>query len=152
MKTNKPLMSVIVPAYNEANYIGQCLDSLLRQKGCSSFEIIVADNGSDDNTVSIVKNYNGVILVNATQRGVAYARQAAFEQAKGSIIVSTDADCTFSRTWLSKIENQLKDSSITGLAGNYHFVNAPLWARIFPYLGAVFTFFLKKPYMLRLPI
>lgn len=140
MRTNNPLISVIIPAYNEENYIGNCLDSLMGQDDCSSFEIIVADNGSTDNTANIVRQYQGVILVHAASRGVAHARQAAFEKSKGSIIVSTDADCTFSSSWLSKIEKQFKDSSIAGLAGNYQFVNASLWARIFPYLGAVFVY------------
>ncbi len=140
MKDNYPLISVIIPAFNEENYIDKCLESLLRQKDCSGFEIIVADNGSTDNTTDIVNKYNIVILVNEPKRGVASARQAALEKAKGSIIVSTDADCTFSTNWLSKIEKNFQDDSIAGLAGNYHFVEAPLWARVFPFLGAVFVF------------
>jgi glycosyltransferase involved in cell wall biosynthesis len=132
-----PYISVIIPAYNEENYISRCLDSLLAQKNCSNFEVIVADNNSTDNTAQIVKAYRRVILVNASNRGVAFARQAALEKAAGEIIVSTDADCTFSSLWLSKIEAQFRNNNISGLAGNYHFINAPLWARVFPYLGAV---------------
>ena len=134
-----PLISVIIPAYNEENYLDDCLSSLLAQKKCSKFEVIVVNNGSTDSTEDIVNKYNKVILVQAPKRGVAFARQAAFLRAKGSIIVSTDADCTYANDWLSKIEAQFKNSNISGLAGNYHFINAPLWAKVFPFMGAVFV-------------
>ena len=137
MRPQTPLISVIIPAYNEQNYIGSCLDSLIRQINCSSYEIIVADNGSNDSTIKIVKKYSEVILVKAPVRGVVSARQAALEKARGKIIVSTDADCLFKDNWLSNIEKEFNNNKIGAVAGHYYFVNAPLWAKIFPTLGAI---------------
>jgi glycosyltransferase involved in cell wall biosynthesis len=135
---NKPLISVIIPAYNEANYIVNCLDSLANQIHSPEHEIIVCDNGSTDGTVELVKNHKlKPRLVIESTRGVANARQAGLEVAQGEIIVSTDADCLFKTNWLEKIEIQFKDKTVVGVAGNYHFMNAPLWARVLPYLGSV---------------
>ena len=66
--------SVVVPAYNEAAYIGRALDSLQHQDFDGTYEIIVVDNNSTDSTADVAARY-GVRVVSEPQQGVCAARQ-----------------------------------------------------------------------------
>ena len=85
--------SIIVPAYNEAAYLGRALDSLLHQDYNGRYEVIVVDNNSTDGTAAIAAQY-GVPVVTEPQQGVCAARQRGVDCATGEIIISTDADTT----------------------------------------------------------
>ncbi len=138
----KPIISVIIPAFNEELYIGNCLSSLMKQQGCSDFEVVVVDNNSTDNTAKIVKKYP-VKLVTEKVSGVVKARQCGLSKAKGNIIVSTDADCVFKPYWLANIERFYIDNpQAVGLAGHYYFYKSPLWALVFPTMCAVLVWIL----------
>lgn len=110
MKT--PLLSIVIPVYNEEKYIGACLNSLKSQT-YKNFEIIIVDNASTDKTVEIVTRHKAknVRLIHEPQKGIAFARKKGFAEAKGEIIVSTDADCTFSEDWLEKIAAHFDNSN-----------------------------------------
>jgi len=66
------------------------------------YEIIVVDNGSTDRTAEIARRY-GARLVVEPRKGVARARQAGFEAARGVVIASTDADTIVTPFWVSRI-------------------------------------------------
>jgi len=83
--------SVVVPAYNEAAYLGRALDSLQHQDYGGTYEIIVVDNNSTDSTADIAARH-GVRVVREPQQGVCAARQRGADCARGEIIISTDAD------------------------------------------------------------
>ncbi|MFN3995839.1 MAG: glycosyltransferase family 2 protein, partial [bacterium] len=116
-------ISVIIPAYNEEKYILNSLKSLVNQYLVSkiNYEIIVVDNGSEDNTKQkvlefikyvenkkrvgeVCRNVN-ISLIEEKRKGVAFARQTGFYNAKGKIIATTDADCITSPLWLKTIYN-----------------------------------------------
>ena len=90
-----PLVSLIVPAYNAAATIGETLDSLLAQTW-THLEVIVVDDGSTDETSSIVRAYAGrdarVLLLKQSNGGVARARNAGATAARGDFIGFIDAD------------------------------------------------------------
>jgi glycosyltransferase involved in cell wall biosynthesis len=92
---NAPLVSVIIPAYNAAAFIERTLVSVLNQS-YQNLEAIVVDDGSQDETVEIVKNYaqkdERIILLQQKNAGVAAARNSAIEVAKGEFIAPIDAD------------------------------------------------------------
>ncbi len=130
------LLSIVIPAYNEENFLPRCLDSLREQVDAPPYEIIVVDNNSDDATPSIAKKY-GARLISEPQPGVVFARQAGLKAAKGEIIISTDADTYFSEDWLHNIAVFFDENpDAAGLAGHYHFVKGPLWAKFWPVMGA----------------
>lgn len=125
----RPRLSVIIPAYNEATFIGDCLDSLLRQDFGEPYEIIVVDNNSTDDTMRIAKS-RGVTVVREERQGVCWARQLGSEMASGEVIVSTDADTTYNSDWLSKIEREFRrDPAPIAVAGPFRFTDAPWWGR-----------------------
>lgn len=116
-----PKISVIIPAYNEEAFIEECLRAVLNQKGCSDYEVIVADNGSTDKTKEIAKRM-GVNIVSEKKKGVAHARKTGTEAARGEILVHTDADAKPPTDWLAKIESMLdEDPSIVAVSGTFSF-------------------------------
>lgn len=116
-------VSVIIPAYNEENYITACLDSLLNQEFPAD-EIIVVNNNSTDNTVALVKKYP-VRIVNEKKQGITYARNRGFNEAQYEIIARTDADTIVPHDWIKKIKTSFKDKELVALSGPAHFYDLP---------------------------
>ena len=126
--------SVIVPAYNEAAYLGQALDSLLHQDYDGTYEVIVVDNNSRDDTAAIAARY-GVRVVREPEQGVCAARQRGVDCAKGEIIISTDADTTQPADWLRTIDARFADSAgVVAVAGPCRYKNPSWWAKAYPTL------------------
>jgi len=105
-----PVFSVIIPAHNEEKFLGNCLKTILNQDfPRTEYEVIVVNNHSTDQTKKIAQQFK-VKLVNEARKGVVYARQTGFLQAKGRIIVQTDADCLVPSNWLSSIYRSFKQN------------------------------------------
>ena len=107
-------ISVIIPARNEAGNIGACIDAILAQRYPTDlYEIIVVDDHSEDATASVVKEYTDeriryINLADHLQPGstIAYKKAAiaaGITHSKGTLIVTTDADCTAPNAWLLHI-------------------------------------------------
>ncbi len=87
-----PFFSVIIPAYNRADLIGQTLDSVLAQS-FRDFEIIVVDDGSTDNTVEALSAYAGRIkLLRQENQGPSAARNHGLRHAAGEYVAFLDSD------------------------------------------------------------
>jgi glycosyltransferase involved in cell wall biosynthesis len=126
--------SVIVPAYNEAAYLGRALHSLHHQDYDGNYEIIVVDNNSTDETAAVAARY-GVHVVSEPQQGVCAARQRGVECARGEIIISTDADTTQPHDWLRTIDAGFAASDqVIAVAGPCRYENPSWWAKAYPTL------------------
>jgi glycosyltransferase involved in cell wall biosynthesis len=123
-----PIITVVIPAYNEERYLAACLQSLREQDFSLPFEILVVDNGSTDSTASIAAGF-GARVITESQRGVCAARQAGTIAALANIVVSTDADTVFSSDWLSSIYHDFQTHpDIVAVAGTVSYRHAPWWA------------------------
>ncbi len=132
--TGRPRFSVVIPAFNEANYIGATLASLARQDFPGTVEVIVVDNNCTDDTAEIARGY-GARVVAEPRSGVCHARQTGTEHSLGEIVVSTDADTTFPESWLSRIDLAFSEHPrFVAVAGPCSFADAPWWGRIYPTL------------------
>ncbi len=100
----KPLVSVIIPNYNYARFLGAAIDSVLAQT-YENFEIIVVDDGSSDNTVEVVEAYgNRIKFCPQKNQGSATARNNGVKPSSGEFIAFLDAD----DIWLpEKLEKQV---------------------------------------------
>jgi glycosyltransferase involved in cell wall biosynthesis len=86
-----PLISIIMPTYNRAEYISEALDSIKRQT-FKDYEIIVIDDGSTDNTKEIVETYKGIRYMYLDHGGIAWARNTAVKAARGKWLAFLDSD------------------------------------------------------------
>ncbi|OGD10797.1 MAG: glycosyl transferase [Candidatus Aminicenantes bacterium RBG_13_62_12] len=93
------MISVIIPAYNRAAFLSEALDSVLAQDYFEleprprAFEVLVVDDGSDDDTAAVVEGYGGrVRYVRRPHRGVSAARNAGLDRARGDFIAFLDSD------------------------------------------------------------
>lgn len=94
MTTTKPEISIIIPAYNEATYIGRLLEALTQQSH-ASFEVIVSDAESKDHTKDVIKQYQKKLdlkLVQSPPKGPANGRNKGAAQASGEWLLFLDAD------------------------------------------------------------
>jgi glycosyltransferase involved in cell wall biosynthesis len=133
-------ISVIIPAFNEEKFLGNCLFSL-KEQDFKDFEIIVVDNNSTDKTREIAKEF-GAILVSEKKQGVAFARNKGAKIAKGEILVFTDADTILPKDWLSRIQKEFeRDKELIAFGGSCEFYSGPISARIS-------SKFLLKPFLI----
>ena len=102
---NRPLISVIIPAYNAADTLADSLDSVLAQT-YGNLEVLVVDDGSNDATAAIVREYAErdarVCLLQQPNGGVAAARNRGLAAARGDYVAPVDADDLWHPTKLEK--------------------------------------------------
>ena len=117
MKNSLMKVSVVVPAYNEEDYIEKCINSLKRQEyPKEDYEIIVIDNNSTDHTISIIKTL-GIKFTKERIKGPAAAKNAGIKMTKGDIVAFIDGDCIAKEDWLAKIMAAFKSPNIGCVAG-----------------------------------
>lgn len=85
------LVSVVIPIYNQARYLGEAIESVLAQS-YPHREIIVIDDGSSDDPASVVSKYAGVRYVRQSNAGTATARNRGAQESRGAFQVFLDAD------------------------------------------------------------
>lgn len=114
---NLPLVSVIVPAFNNGRFIGHALESLFRQTYPEERrEIIVVDDGSTDDTPEIIKRCGQeIICIRQEHKGIAGARNAGISYARGEIITFLDSDDLWHEERLQKVVERFMKSPRAGM-------------------------------------
>jgi len=107
------MLSVIIPCYNAADTLTDQLDAFLSQYSDKAWELIVADNGSTDNTLQIVEKYceqlaNMEIIDASEIRGAGFARNKGAKAARGDLLAFVDADDQVGSGWIDVIFNALQ--------------------------------------------
>ncbi len=128
----KTLVTVIIAARNEEDNIENCLTSILHQSyPLENMEIIVVDDASEDTTNSKIQQfcdtYKNIKLItlnkNSNLLGKKNALNAAIKEAKGELIVTTDADCIMGNNWLSIMVSYYKESQAKMIVAPVCFYN-----------------------------
>src|ERR1044072_7818577 len=89
--SERKLVTVIIPCYNQGRYLGEAIESALGQS-YKNVEVIVVDDGSTDNTLEVASRYERVESIRQDNRGLAEARNAGLRASRGEYIVFLDAD------------------------------------------------------------
>jgi len=123
---NRPLVSVVMPAYNEEKYIREAVESILAQSYRPT-EILVVDDGSEDDTCTRLETFGGRITVfRQEHKGPAAARNLAVANAKGAFLAFADADDLWPE---DKLERQLghflEDETLDIVLGTQKRIYAP---------------------------
>jgi len=129
-------ISVIVPTYNEAETIEDCLASLEKQS-YKDFEIIVVDDGSSDQTLSILSKLEispaeqspalqenlKLIILHQLHKGPGAARNLGTKHSSGEILVFVDADMTFDKNFLKNLVKPIMAGKTKGTFSRHEYVS-----------------------------
>jgi glycosyltransferase involved in cell wall biosynthesis len=115
-----PLVSVVIPCYEQAPYLAEAIESVLAQT-YAQVEIVVVDDGSPDNTSRLAGRFPGVRCVRQPNQGLAAARNAGIRESEGELVVFLDADDRLLPRALETGVAQLRDHPEAAFAfGRYH--------------------------------
>ena len=122
----KPKISVIVPIYNAEKYLGQCIDSVLRQK-FTDLELLLVNDGSTDGSGDVCDQYAlkdaRVRVLHKENTGVSDTRNKALDIAQGDYLIFLDADDYWTdETFLEKFYNVAVEKNLDVLRGEYKYV------------------------------
>lgn len=124
MQNRTPIISIIVPVYNAALYIGECLTSIISQKSFCDCEVICVDDKSTDRSCAIIaeyeKRYSNVHLIkHDVNKKAGGARNTGINAATGQYLWFVDSDDTIVDESLEKIVTQLKANRLDVFCFNY---------------------------------
>jgi glycosyltransferase involved in cell wall biosynthesis len=99
----QPLVSIVVPTFNQEEYLNECLDSLINQT-YENFELVIVDDGSTDQTKKILSNYikreNVRIITNEQNEGLPFTLNRGFDHCSGQVLTWVSSDNFVSSTFL----------------------------------------------------
>jgi glycosyltransferase involved in cell wall biosynthesis len=139
-------LSIIIATYNRDTTLQTTLESLTKIGNIeTTFEIIVADNNSNDNTKAVIKSFFDKLPIKyifEPRQGKNYAINSAIELSQGEILVFIDDDVTVDNKWLETVFNTTKDNKTVNIFGGkiktYWPSNTPSWVHYsstnFPFL------------------
>jgi glycosyltransferase involved in cell wall biosynthesis len=123
LKENKDMISIIIPVYNVGEYIEECLKSILMQT-YKDYQIIVVDDGSTDNTMDIIKEYEDKFqdftLLKQKNQGVSVARNTAFSHVKGEYTLYIDPDDFLELDMLESMHRRAKKDDVDIVISEYY--------------------------------
>ena len=149
----KNLISVIVPNYNNANFLPSCLDSILCQTH-SNLEIIVVDDGSTDNSKDVLRKYKDkdkrIQIIYNKHSGLSETRNTGLRKAKGEYIGFIDSDDAIENDFYKKLyKNALHSNADITMTSTKLFINGNYIGILQPYATSLATTLEKKIAILR---
>jgi len=91
VRLDNPLISVVIPCYNQSKFLGDAIESVIKQT-YDKWEIIVVDDGSEDDTQEVACQYRQVHCIRQKNQGLSAARNTGIDAARGVYLVFLDAD------------------------------------------------------------
>lgn len=123
----RPLVSVVMAAFDAAEHIREALDSAFAQDW-RPLEVIVVDDGSTDGTAEIVRSFPDVVYVPQANRGPAAARNTAVAHSSGEFVANLDSDDLVPPTRMSlQARYLLEHPEVGAVFGRQEWLNAPSW-------------------------
>lgn len=118
----QPDISVVIPAWNEANNIFRTLSAMSANKTNYKVEIVVINNNSTDDTQQVLDEI-GVRSYLESKQGTPHARQLGLEMARGKYHLCADSDTFYPPKWIdTMVAPMIKDTNIVGVYGRYSFI------------------------------
>ena len=118
-KAEHPMVSIIIPVYNQVHYTYACLLSILENTRDVAYEVLIADDVSTDATAELTKYVeNLVICRNQTNQGFLRNCNQAAKAARGKYIMFLNNDTQVHSGWLSALVNLIESDSTIGMVGS----------------------------------
>lgn len=129
-----PLVSVVIPAWNEERGILHTLISLADTNTKYATELLIIDNNSSDGTVNLITHL-GLKIFLETKQGVGHARTCGLLKARGKFILTCDSDTLYPTGWITAmVEGMINNEQVYCVHGSYSFLpshNTPRWQYAF---------------------
>ncbi len=122
---DRPLVSVVIPCYNQAHFLREAIESALAQT-YTPLEIVVVDDGSTDDTFAVAQSYGDrVVAVRQPNAGLSAARNAAIRASNGAFVVLLDSDDKLLPSGVaSRVRFLLEDPEVAIVTGYYREMDA----------------------------
>lgn len=120
VKKMVPLVSVVVPVFNMENFIENCLENIVNLD-YENKEIIVVDDGSTDKTPELVRKFP-VEYVKVDHKRTPMARSIGIENARGELVLTTDADCVLEKNALKALMEKMESEKADIVVGSGRFI------------------------------
>lgn len=117
-------LSIIIPVYNEQDYLKHCLQAIACQT-VKPDEVLVIDNNSTDKTLEVAKSFPFVRIMSAKKQGVVYARDKGFNAANSDIIARIDADTHLPTHWVKSVKKLFADPNVAAVTGPVAYFDMP---------------------------
>ena len=119
MEAVTPLVSVVMPLYNKAQWVGRSIESILGQS-YGAFELLVVDDGSTDDSVDVVRSFEDerISVIRQENAGVSAARNSGIANAKGEYVAFLDADDRWEPYHLSVLLEGFRRYQDAAVVGN----------------------------------
>jgi GT2 family glycosyltransferase len=114
----KPLVSIVIPVFNNIVYTFNCLESILENTEDVTYEVIIVNDASTDNTEKILKGIKNITVIhNANNIGFVEASNIGAKKAKGEYIVFMNNDVKVTKGWLKPMLNIFLEKEKVGIVG-----------------------------------
>lgn len=128
MSKQRDKVSIIIPTYNESGNITEMVKRTKKLEKLYDLEIIVADGGSKDNTVSLAKSAGATrVLTTPKKRGKGIDFWEACKKAKGDYIVEIDADLQFDPEQIPEFVSAMQNGADVAIGRRKNYKESPLW-------------------------
>jgi GT2 family glycosyltransferase len=127
-------VSVVIPVFNRFDRLAICLEALRAQRTDRSFEVIVVDDGSTEDSNALRRHFERLLplhwLTMPRNGGPAKARNAGIKAARGTVVCFTDSDCKPEPQWLEALAAPFANPAVRGCKGVYRTAQTDRWARL----------------------
>lgn len=135
-------ISIVIPVYNDADSLADCLQAIQRLDS-KPLEVIVVDNNSTDKSYKVASEFRWVTVIKESKQGVVHARDCGFNAAQGDIIARIDADTILPKDWLAKVSQIMSsDKCLAAVSGSPDYYDF-LFPRQLNYLDRIARSFLE---------
>lgn len=117
-ESDAPTVSVVICSYNGAATLGTCLEALDNQTIRHHAQIIVVDDGSQDQTAAVAGSFDVELISHDRNRGTSAARNTGILAARSAIIAFTDDDCVPRENWLEELVRCYERNEVAGVGGS----------------------------------
>lgn len=145
-------LSFVIPAHNEEDYLGLCLDSVGREiKNRRDAEVIVVNNASTDRTREVASRYPWVKIIDERRKGIVWARARGFAESSGELVANIDADAILPDGWLRRALREFEcNKNLVCVSGPQEYYELPWYTRllIFVFYSLGYLFYLVNRFVL----
>lgn len=135
---NRGLVSIIIPVYNKADFLAECLSSI-REQTWKKLDVIVVDDGSTDGSLEIVREYveqdARFRLFTVAHEGPSAARNKGMEEARGEFLTFVDADDTIEREYIRKLAEGIGEADFCISGYKVWYQERNVWQSVKPPAG-----------------